>query len=144
MAKCLKLTSEVSRPIADFYLLDELARRAASYALTFAEGLATPTKRRAPRSFRPNEAQCATQVLGYLETVHLRLRTWVVGLSDSDLAWTRPSERIRAATPAARRMPRVDSDSELAFARRLTNHWCRAARLSYSTTQAQLTIPRVE
>jgi probable DNA repair protein len=126
-----KLTSESFQAYRGFLdLLNELAAASSIVRnLTFAEGLAAVQGAARRALFAPMRPDAPLQVLGYLETAHLRFtHLWVVGLSD--LNWpgpARPSVYIPLRLLRGAGVPRVDTDSELAFARRLTEHWCRAA-----------------
>jgi probable DNA repair protein len=126
------LTSETFQAYRAFMdLLDELASASSVVrAYTFAETLAIVRDAARRCLFAPVRPNAPLQVLGYLETANLEFtHLWVVGLSD--LTWPGPARAnvyipLRLLRGAG--VPRVDAESELAFARRLTDHWRRAGQ----------------
>jgi len=126
------LTSESFQAHRAFLdLLSELASAGAvARSRTFADTLAIVRDTARRTLFAPARPNAPLQVLGYLETANLEFtHLWVVGLSDR--TWpgpARPNVYIPLRFLRSAGVPGVDAESELAFARRLTDHWRRAGQ----------------
>jgi ATP-dependent helicase/nuclease subunit B len=93
------------------------------------------------RMFAPQRPEAPLQVLGYLETTGLAFtHLWVTGVNHLDWpASPSPSPFIPASVLRAAHVARCDSESEIAFARRMTEHWHGAAAavvFSYAKSRA--------
>ena len=82
------------------------------------------------RIFAAQRPRASLQILGYLETVGLEFtHLWVTGLDHVHWPATpRPNPFVPLRFLRSAGVTRADNEGEIAFARRMTNHWQHAAR----------------
>lgn len=102
---------------------------AATPRLSLGAALSRVRRMAADTLFQPETPEVPVQVLGVLEAAHLEFdHLWVMGLTDE--AWppsARPNPFLPVPLQIREGLPHAGAERELAFARRLTEGWSRAA-----------------